>query len=486
MSLEESLSILFSASEMFPYAKTGGLADVLGSLPKALANLGNMDVRVAIPKYGFIDSYKYGLKELSDRLKFSMSGFNYEAKVSYVDFPVKTYFIEHNSILSRNDIYGYEDDGYRFAFFNKACIELVKLLDFKPNVFHCHDWHTGLIPVYLRTLYREDPFFSKTATVFTIHNLGYQGIFSKELLPYIDISWEEFKMEKLEFHDKINYVKAGIAYSDVISTVSNQYSREIQTPQYGHELDSLLRFRSSDLYGVINGIDYDEWNPSTDINIAVRYDLSTIHNKVENKVALQRELGLPENSHSPLLGYVSRLTYQKSPDLITESAFEIISTGAQLVLLGTGDDHYRQMFQKLANDFPNSIKVKLMFDDSLARRIYAGSDIFLMPSRYEPSGLGQLISMRYGTVPVVRRTGGLADTVKEYDHTTRDGTGFLFDEISSHSFVSAVKKAVDLYYNDKNAWQNIVANCMKSDFSWQNSAREYIKLYKRAMGKFTQ
>lgn len=483
MNSEEKLNILFSASEMSPYAKTGGLADVIGSLPKALVSLGSIDARVVIPKYGFIDDYKYGLKEISDRLKFSMSGFNYEAKVKYLDFPIRTYFIEHDGILSRNDIYGYEDDGYRFAFFNKACVELARLLNFKPNVFHCHDWHAGLIPVYIKTIYRGDPFLKDTATIFTIHNLGYQGIFPKELLPYIDISWEEFKMEKLEFYDKINYIKAGIAYSDVVNTVSNQYSKEIQTPQYGHELDNLLRFRSNDLYGVINGIDYDEWNPATDSSITAKYDLTTIHNKLENKIALQRELGLPENSHLPLLGYVSRLTYQKSPDLIAESAFEIISTGAQLALLGTGDDHYRQMFQKLANDFPNSVKARLMFDDSLARRIYAGSDIFLMPSRYEPSGLGQLISMRYGTVPVVRRTGGLADTVKEYDHATGEGTGFVFDEISSHNFVSAVKRAIDLYYNNKNAWQNIISNCMRSDFSWQNSAREYIDLYKKAMEK---
>lgn len=483
MNSEGKLNVIFSASEMSPYAKTGGLADVVGSLPKALMELGNTDARVVIPKYGFIDDYKYGLKEIPDRLRFSMSGYNYEAKVKYLDFPVKTYFIEHEGILSRNDIYGYEDDGYRFAFFDKACIELTRLLGFKPNIFHCHDWHAGLIPVYMNTIYRDDPFFKDTATVFTIHNLGYQGIFSKELLPYIDIGWEEFKMEKLEFRDKINYIKAGIAYSDIINTVSNQYSKEIQTPQYGHDLDSLLRFRSNDLYGVINGIDYEEWDPSTDSNIAVKYDLSTIHNKVENKLALQRELGLHENSHLPLLGYVSRLTYQKSPDLVGESAFEIISTGAQLILLGTGDDYYRQIFQKLANDFPNSIKARLAFDDSLARRIYAGSDIFLMPSRYEPSGLGQLISMRYGTVPVVRRTGGLADTVKEYNLATGEGTGFLFDDISSYSLISAVKRAISIYFNDKNAWQNIIANCMRSDFSWRNSAREYINLYQKAMEK---
>ncbi|MEK7398685.1 MAG: glycogen synthase GlgA [Candidatus Poribacteria bacterium] len=483
MNSERNLNVLFSASEMAPYAKTGGLADVVSSLPKELINLG-IDARVVIPKYGFIDDDKYKLIEMPDRLKFTMSGYNYEVKVKYHKSSdgLMTYFLEHDGLLSRNDIYGYEDDGYRFAFFNKASIELTRFLGFKPDIFHCHDWHVGLIPVYLKTIYRNDPFLKDTATIFTIHNLGYQGIFSKGLLPYIEISWEEFKAEKLEFWGNINFIKAGIAYSDIINTVSKEYSKEIQSPEQGQQLDNLLRSKANDLFGIINGIDYNEWNPSTDENIAVRYDLSSIYKKVENKIALQKEFGLPQNDQIPLLGFVSRLTYQKGPDLIAESAFEIISMGAQLVLLGTGDDYYRNIFQKLANDFPNNVKINASFNDSLARRIYAGSDMFLMPSRYEPCGLSQLISMRYGTIPIVRRTGGLADTVHEYDSASGNGTGFVFNDESPMDLISAVRRAIDVYYGNK-SWQNIIANAMKSDFSWGNSAKEYADLYRRAIQK---
>jgi starch synthase len=483
MNLERNLNVLFSASEMAPYAKTGGLADVVSSLPKALINLG-IDARVAIPKYGFIDDSKYNLTEMPDRLKFSISGYNYEVKVKYNTLDgLTTYFLEHDGILSRNDIYGYADDGYRFAFFSKACVELTKFLSFKPDVFHCHDWHVGLIPVYLKTAYRNDPFFKDIATVFTIHNLGYQGVFSKALLPYIEIGWDEFKVEKLEFWDSINFIKGGIAYSDIVNTVSREYSKEIQTPRHGEQLDNMLRSRADDLFGIVNGIDYNEWNPSTDKSIVVRYDLSSINDKVGNKIALQKEFGLPQDDKIPLLGYVSRLTYQKGPDLIAESAFEIISMGAQLVLLGTGDDYYCKVFQQLAESFPNNIKVNTSFNNSLAKRIYAGSDMFLMPSRYEPCGLSQLISMRYGTIPIVRRTGGLADTVQEFDPKSGNGTGFVFDGELSMDLVSAVRRAIDVYHGNKHGWQNIIANAMKSDFSWVNSAKEYADLYRRAIQK---
>jgi starch synthase len=479
----EKLKIMLASSEMTPFAKTGGLADVISSLPKALNHLGNIDVITVLPKYSFIYDSAYYLKELPDTIKFTISGFPYEIKVKYLEFNgCKAYFLEHVGILTRNDIYG-DDDGYRFGFFSRAVIELAKFLDFKPDVFHCHDWHVGMIPVYIKTLYRNDPFFKDTATVFTIHNLAYQGRFPKELLPFLEIGWEEFKVEKLEFWNEINFIKAGIVYSDIVNTVSKKYSEEIQTPEFGEGLDSVLRSRANDLYGIINGIDYDVWNPATDEKIPVKYDLSSIEGKVENKLALQRELGLPQDAQIPVIGFVSRLTSQKSPDLIVDAAHDIISSGAQLALLGTGEEHYKYLFRKLASDYPNNVASETSFNDSLARLIYAGSDMFLMPSRFEPCGLSQLISMRYGTIPVARRTGGLADTVHEYDPTTGRGTGFLFDDISSGALAWAVKRAVDVYHNDKPVWHVMVANAMESDFSWGNSAREYVDLYRKAIEK---
>jgi starch synthase len=484
MDSENKLKVMLSASEMAPYAKTGGLADVVSSLPRALTALGNVDAIAVIPKYGFIDDSKYGLKELPYTIKFSMCGFPYEIKVKYLEFPEgwKAYFLEQGSILSRNDIYGYDDDGYRFALFARACIELARFLNFKPDVFHCHDWHAGMIPVYLKTMYREDPFFMDTATIFTIHNLGYQGVFSKELLPFIDVDWYEFKAEKLEFWGNVNFIKAGISYSDIVNTVSREYSKEIQTPRYGEQIDSMLRSRASDLYGIVNGIDYDVWNPVTDTEIPVKFDLSSVERKVENKIALQKELNLPQDAQIPMMGFVSRLTYQKGPDLIAEVMYEMVSMGAQFVLLGTGEEHYRHLFQKLSHDFPNNVRANTSFNDSLARRIYAGSDIFLMPSRYEPCGLSQLISMRYGTIPIARRTGGLADTVQDYDPMTGKGTGFVFEEESPYALVSAVRRAIDVYHN-KYDWQKLIINAMESDFSWKNSAKEYIDLYQKAILK---
>jgi starch synthase len=484
MDSENKLKVMLSASEMAPYAKTGGLADVVSSLPRALTALGNVDAIAVIPKYGFIDDSKYGLKELPYTIKFSMCGFPYEIKVKYLEFPEgwKAYFLEQGSILSRNDIYGYDDDGYRFALFARACIELARFLNFKPDLFHCHDWHAGMIPVYLKTMYREDPFFMDTATIFTIHNLGYQGVFSKELLPFIDVDWYEFKAEKLEFWGNVNFIKAGISYSDIVNTVSREYSKEIQTPRYGEQIDSMLRSRASDLYGIVNGIDYDVWNPVTDTEIPVKFDLSSVERKVENKIALQKELNLPQDAQIPMMGFVSRLTYQKGPDLIAEVMYEMVSMGAQFVLLGTGEEHYRHLFQKLSHDFPNNVRANTSFNDSLARRIYAGSDIFLMPSRYEPCGLSQLISMRYGTIPIARRTGGLADTVQDYDPMTGTGTGVVFEEESPYALVSAVRRAIDVYHN-KYDWQKLIINAMESDFSWKNSAKEYIDLYQKAILK---
>ena len=482
MNSERDLKVLLAASEMSPYAKTGGLADVVGSLPKALNELGNVDVRTFIPKYRTIDDNKYGLKEIPEPVHFSAGGRFHEVRIKYLDSTEgwKAYFIDSEEYFGRDSLYGYGDDAQRFAFFARAVLETAKALDFRPDVVHCNDWHTGLIPTYLKTIYSSDPFLKDSATVFTIHNLGYQGTFPKEILPGLDLGWEEFKAEKLEFWDRVSFVKGGLAYSDVINTVSENYAREIQTPRYGERLDGLLSQRRDVLYGIVNGLDYDIWNPATDGDIARNYDVSSVDNKVENKRSLQRENYISEDPQAPLIGIVSRLSYQKGLDIVADAVHDMISLGAQFVLLGTGDEWYHSLFQKLADDFPDNVGINLTFNESIARHIYAGSDMFLMPSRYEPCGLGQLISMRYGTIPVVRRTGGLADTVHEYDPETGDGTGFCFDDESSTALMSAVGRALKIY-SDADGWRRLVLNAMKADFSWEHSARKYTELYRDAM-----
>ena len=301
----------------------------------------------------------------------------------------------------------------------------------------------------------------------------------------LDLGWEEFKAEKLEFWDKISFIKGGLTYSDVINTVSREYSKEIQTPWYGENLDGLLSYRRDVLYGIVNGLDYDVWNPATDQAIARNYDASSIESKVENKLALQQENDIPQDPQIPLIGVVSRLSYQKGLDMIADAAHDMIHSGIQLVLLGTGDEYYQDRSRKLAYDFPSSVGINLAFDDSMARRIYAGSDMFLMPSRYEPCGLGQIISMRYGTIPIVRKTGGLADTVQQYDPDTGDGTGFCFHDEWPPALMSAVRKALEVY-SDKDNWRRLIRNAMKADFSWANSAREYVNLYRKAIQNHNQ
>jgi starch synthase len=471
-----------TASEMTPFAKTGGLADVIGSLPKALNQEGDIEIITMIPKYGVIDDSKYGLKEMPEIIWFYMSGRAHGILLKYVEFSEgwKAYFVENIEYLTRDGLYGYYDDGMRFAFFARAVLEAVKGLGFRPDVIHCNDWHSGLTPAYLKTMYNADPFFQHTKTLFTVHNLAYQGVFSKELLPALDIGWEEFKVEKLEFWDSINYLKAGLAYSDSISTVSKRYSEEIQTPHYGEHLDGILRDRRDVLYGIDNGIDYQVWNPATDQSIAQNYDASNLDKRIENKIALQKENNLTPDPKIPLAGVVSRLTHQKGLDIILDAIYDMVHMGIQLVILGTGDEYYQDRLRWVAYEYSGQVGVNIIFDEDIARHIYAGSDIFLMPSRYEPCGLGQLIAMRYGSIPIVRKTGGLADTVKDYNPVTERGTGFSFHDEWSPALLEAIGKAMSIY-NDKEQWRGIIHNAMESDFSWANSAREYLDLYNKIL-----
>lgn len=451
------MKVLLCSSEVVPYAKTGGLADVAGSLPLYLKKL-KVDIRVAMPKYSCVKAAGWQAKMGKDIL---------------------VYFVENKGYFARPNLYGtpagdYQDNLDRFSFFCRAVLELLKKENFRPDLIHCNDWQSALIPVYLKTIYKDDPFFKDTKTIFTIHNMAYQGIFSKSEYPKIGISWEYFNIDGLEFYDQVNLMKGGLVFSDFITTVSPTYSKEIQTPEFGCKLEGILSKRKNNLFGILNGIDYDEWNPQTDKELARKYSARLSTDKVYNKVALQKELGLPVNPDVPLLGVVGRLAGQKGFDILAEKIDEICSMDLQFVLLGTGEEMYRKIMQDIAKKYPGKTSINIKFDNTLAKKIYASSDMFLMPSRYEPCGLGQLISLRYGTIPVVRKTGGLADTITE-------DNGFVFEKYSSDELFRAIKRGLDAYKNRKE-WQAMVKRAMEYDFSWGNSAKEYVKLYKKVIG----
>lgn len=476
------MKILIASPEVVPFAKTGGLADVAGALPKALSALGH-DVRVILPKYKMVDSDKYDLSKVYDGLKVPIADRIELADVYESVLPgtgVIIYFIANDRYFGRDGLYqdkgiDYPDNCERFTFYSKAALEFIKKIDWKPDVVNANDWQSALIIMYIKTLLRNDPFYSGIATVYSIHNMGYQGTFPREQLPVTGLGWEYFNMDSLEFYGKIALTKAGFVFADVINTVSEQYSREIQTPEFGHGLDGLLRSRSKDIYGIVNGLDYDLWNPATDPYIAKNYSSKVVTLKSENKTALQKQNGLPQNDW-PLIGIISRLADQKGFDILAEDIENIMHLKLQFVLLGTGEPKYHELFLQMKKKYPEHIGVKLGFDAALAQLIYAGSDMFLMPSRYEPCGLGQLISYKYGTIPIVRKTGGLADTVS-------DGiTGFVFEDYSSSALHDAIKRAVDAY-KDRKKWQALMQKVMGLDYSWNASAKKYVELYKKALDK---
>jgi len=475
------MKILIAASEMTPFAKTGGLADVVGSLPKEIKNLGH-DVRVVIPCYKEVMAGEY----LTD-LPVPMDGhletaIIRRAEVKSRNSEIPVYLVDNYRYFYRDRMYGYHDEFDRFNFFTKASLAMLPYIDFQPDVIHCNDWHTALIPLFLKTKFMEEPFFQKTATIFTIHNLQYQGKFPREVLRALGLDDSFFTPEELEYYGEVNFMKAGILYGDVINTVSKKYATEIQTPELGEGLDGLLRKRALDLYGILNGLDYDEFNPSKDERIHVKYDVNSLDKKRENKYRLQKELGLSMGD-VPLVGIITRQTTQKGLDLIAAVIDQIIGLGVQFVLLGTGDDYYERLFAEVKMRYPQQTSINLGFDAVLAQKIYAGSDIFLMPSRFEPCGLGQLISLRYGTIPVVRRTGGLEDTIKNYDPETGYGNGFDFVEYRPEGLLEALKRAVTLYRTNPKAWNKLVRSAMNMDFSWNRSAIKYLELYEKAINK---
>ncbi len=477
----ERLRVLVVASEGVPYIKTGGLADVIGALPKALRRLGH-DVRVVLPLYKNIDPQRWDLRSTICDLAVPLT--ETPERVSVLETPagqdVPFYFIECERYFDREKLYGYHDDGERFILFCRAALELVRSLDWAPDVIHCHDWHTAIIPNWTKTIFRDDPFFAHSATVYTIHNLAFQGIFGYRILEIAGVAQDGFLYGEIpELANVVDLMGRGIHFADAISTVSPRYAREILTPVFGERLDPLLRERKDRLYGILNGIDTQEYNPATDTHIAANYDAFSLERRAANKRALQELSKLPVSERTPLLGFISRLTDQKGCDLLDYVSIPMIEQGVQIVVSGTGDQHYHSMFQRLAARYPQQVAVHLTFSQEMSLRIYAGSDMLLMPSRFEPCGITQMLAMRYGSIPVVHRTGGLADTVQELDPAANTGNGFSFAPYAPFHFFAAVVRALEVYRFPE-VWQALMQRAMLSDYSWDASAEQYVALYRRA------
>lgn len=487
---DRPLKILLASPEVVPFAKIGGLADVAGSLPKALAtvsndNLGN-DVRVVMPHYKQIEGARYRMDfpiQFGPRTEtVIIREASIEAQLQGEHRVIPVYLVDNHHYYYRDNIYGYPDDAERFTFFCRALLEMLPRLNWQPDLIHCNDWPCGAIPFLLKTAYAGEPFYSRIASVYTIHNLQYQGNFPEYALGLLGVGDDYFTPDLLEFYGMVSYMKMGIQYADVINTVSRTYAGEIQRPEFGERMDGLLRQRAHDLYGIVNGINYHEFNPRTDHRIHRTYDIENINNKKENKYALQKELRLPVRE-VPLMGIITRLVDQKGLDLIAEISNELMMIDIQVVILGSGDRYYEEMLRSLREKYPQKMSVYIGFNSILAQRIYAGSDMFLMPSRFEPCGLGQLIAMRYGTVPVVRATGGLADTVHDYNPATGSGNGFVFSEYNGRALYHAIARALKLYREDQEQWRRLQRNCMELDFSWAKSGVEYLQLYQEALNK---
>ncbi len=479
------MKIVLVASEAVPYSKTGGLADVCGALPKALKRIG-VDVRVILPRYtgmtfrsGDVVSQANGYQILSDLAVPFAGGIKYASV--YEDWLDDTpfYFIDSPEYFARGYIYGSGDaEVERFAFFSRAALELTKRLGDPPDVIHCNDWQTGLLPAYLESVYRGDPYFARTATFFSIHNLAYQGMFDPALLSHIGLGPEVFE-SGLEFHGVGNSMKSGLFYATALSTVSCKYADEIQTAEYGNHLDGLLRWRRGDLLGILNGVDYHEWNPAHDPYLAAHFSPDHMAGKRECKRALLRQYQLPANDEAlnrPLLAIVTRLTTQKGIDLLANAIWRILDTGAMFVMLGSGSQSYEDYFQHVRDSRPHQVGVYFGYNTALAHQIEAGADMYVMPSAYEPCGLNQMYSLKYGTVPIVRGVGGLDDTITNYERVARRGNGFKFYDYSADRLVEKFYEAF-LLFDDKAAWKQIQRNGMLADHSWERAAREYLAAY---------
>ncbi len=489
------LKICYVSSEVVPFAKTGGLADVAGALPVALKDM-DLDIRVMMANYKSINERKFVLREVI-RLKEVKVSLNDDTKIIdgktafLPNSKVHVYFLHIPDYFDRKELYvdpatgkDFEDNAERFAFFSKATLETLKLLYWQPDIIHCNEWQTALIPYYLKTLYKDDEFFKNSRTVLTLHNLAYQGSFPLEKAKKIGISDEYLKPgREFEFYGNLNLLKGGILFSDVLNTVSEKYAEEItESPEFGFGFEKILASRKQDLVGILNGVDYEQWNPETDNLIAKNYSPDSLEEKSKNKKALCKQNNLTYREDVPVIGIISRLTDQKGFDLIAEAVDDIMKMNLQLVILGNGEPRYHRLLEKLAKNSPEKLAVNLRFDNKLAHLIEAGADMFLMPSHFEPCGLNQMYSLKYGTVPIVRETGGLADTIENYDPKTGSGTGFTFKKYDAKEMLKAIRRAVKTL-QDKKSWRKIQKAGMAKDFSWAQSARKYHELYEKALKK---
>ncbi len=482
----QQLNIVTISPEIVPFAKTGGLADVAGSLAKMYSQLNHHSIAI-LPAYQQIDLAKYNIRNTG--IEFDLMVGHSTERVSVLSSNVipgtTTYLLRHPFFSHRAELYGtaqgdYPDNAQRFILFSKAALELLVRLDFKADIIHCHDWQTGLVPTYLKNGYQHHPNLKETKAVFTIHNLAFQGLFPPETMLTAGLPWAIFHIDGLEFYGKMNFLKGGLAFSDHITTVSPTYAREILTPEFGCGLHGLLDVLSYKLTGIINGIDYSEWNPKIDTFLPGKYDALNSANKQASKKLLCKLFGLKYSAEKPLLGMVSRLASQKGLDLLLEILPSLFELDLEVVVLGTGDIGYHEMLIQKQQEFPNRLGLKLAFDNELAHLIYAGSDMFLMPSRYEPCGLGQLIALRYGAIPIVRSTGGLADTIIDFQQNSLLANGFIFKEYSPKAFLMVIERALRAYQN-KAQWRELIAHSMSGDFSWEISAQRYLQLFNNLM-----
>lgn len=472
--------VLYVASEAVPFIKTGGLADVVGSLPKCFPKE-YFDVRVMIPRYTFMKQQFKDQMNYITNFYMDMNWRQQYVGIFEMEYDgVKFYFIDNEEHFGGDKpYYGMPQDLEKFAYFSKAALSALPVIDFRPDIIHCHDWQTGLVPVYLKERFQGSEFYRGIKSVMTIHNLKFQGVWNIDTIKGITgLSDYFFTPDKLEANNDANYLKGGLVYADAITTVSNTYAEEIKTPFYGEGLDGLMRARTNSLRGIVNGIDYDEYNPETDSMIVKNYNAKTFRKeKVKNKTALQEELGLEVNPKTMMLGVVSRLTDQKGFDLIAYMMDELCQDNIQLVVLGTGEEKYENMFRHFAWKYDKKVSANIYYSEALSHKIYAACDAFLMPSLFEPCGLSQLMSLRYGTVPIVRETGGLKDTVMPYNEFEGTGTGFSFTNYNAHEMLGTIRYAESVYYDRKREWNKIIDRAMAQDYSWNNSAKQYEEMY---------
>ncbi len=478
------MRVCIVASEAYPYSKTGGLGDVTGALFNELKKMG-IDVRLIVPFYRQTVEGNYDILNTGLDITLDIMSENIHADIFTLSDKKGIYFIKNDRFFMREGLYGtpsqeYYDNALRFAFFSRASVQLMNLLGEDLDIIHAHDWQTGLIPLYISLLRNKRPFLN-TKTVFTIHNLGYQGNFHPSALAYTGLDSSFFEPRGIEYYGKVSYLKAGIVYADIVTTVSPNYAREILTEEYGHGFEGILNSVSYKLRGILNGIDYGEWNPFTDRFISKNYDYHRLDGKWSCKRDLMKLCGLSGNLKTPLLGFVGRLVSQKGIELIIDAMEEIVKAGCNLVVVGTGEERFHGLLTSHEGRYPGRVHVKIGYDERMARMVYAGSDIFLMPSRYEPCGLGQMIAMRYGTVPVARKTGGISDTVIDYDHMRHTGTGFLFNEYNHSALLQSIKRALCLY-SEKNKWNSLIKRIIRKRFTWKNSAEKYLEIYESIRG----